>query len=206
MRKLLLSVLVIVCAIYAYLVVAVEDDKRWFHSFSQIRKRDAAYLKFDSLQYTAYRWRLSQTNHDGELFLAYYIKITKDGSFLAMRHNTTPEPAMYLRGKIDRSVKHLLDSLEIVSLDTLYIKSEAEIYEGNSFHLNFTGSRQFDIDFYQIAAPAFLQRVSLALDTVIFESSDTSRPFDLSLYEHALEGQSLRRLGRLPRMEKPKFK
>ena len=194
MRKLLLIVFVIIGAIYVYLVAAVEDDKRWFHSFSQADTTSAGKLKFDSLQYSAYRWRENQNTLDRELFLAYYINIGKDGNYLAMRHNTTIEPAIYFRGKIDSSVKFLLDSLAIVSLDTLYIRPEFNrIYDGNTFQLNFVAGQKHNIDFYKIDAPPFLQRVANALDNVIFKSGETADQFDLSAHEHVLKRQSLKR-------------
>jgi hypothetical protein len=205
-RKVLLIVFVIIGAVYVYLVSAVEDDKRWFHAFSRTGKTVDANLKFDSLQYSAYRWRTNQKTQEFELFLAYYIKIDKDGSYLSMRHNTTPEPALYFEGSIESSVHRLLDSLAIVTLDTLYIKPEFRIYDGNTFRLNVAARGEHNIHFYQIDAPPYLQRVASALDNVIFKSSATTSPYDLSFHEQELKRHSLQLFGELPRREAPKFK
>lgn len=205
-RKLLLIVFIIVGAIYFYLVAAVEDDIRWFQSYSQSFKTNTANNEFDSLQYSAYRWRINQKTLNWEFYLAYYIKVRNDGSYLAMRHSTTPEVAMYYKGYIDKSLHILLDSLEIVPLDTLYIKPEPRIYDGNTFKLNFVASKESNIDFYQSDAPSYLLRVATALDNVIFTSDKSTDQFDLSFHEEGLKKQSIQRLGRLPKIEVPKFK
>lgn len=167
---------------------------------------NASNLKVNSLEYSAYRWRINEHTSDWELFLAYYIKVNKNGSYLAMRHNTTPEPSIYFKGKIDSLGLQLLDSLAVVQLDTLYINFEPRIYDGNTFHLTFDANEKNQIDFYQIDAPPYLQRVSMALDKIIFASNDRADPFDLSFKEQELRRQSIQRLGRLPEVENPKFK
>lgn len=189
--------------LYLFLLTA---SSVYFFACNSAPNTPTAKLKIDSLQYSAYRWRTNLQSNAWELFLAYYIKVDKDGSYLAMRHNTTPEPSMYFKGKIGSSVHRLLDSLAIVPLDTLYIRPELRVYDGNTFQLNFATNEKHKIDFYQIDAPPYLQRVAMALDTVIFKSSERAIQFDLSFEEQELKRQSLQRLGRLPKLEKSNFK
>lgn len=202
-KYLILTVLACIAAVFIFLVLAVNDDKRWFHQFSHDTKNsNSGTSKFDSLQYSAYRWRTNLQTQEWELFLAYYIKIDRHGHYLTMRHNTTPEPAEYFEGETDSLTRRLLDSLFIMPLDTAYVSPELRVYDGNTFRLTYAKFKAHDIDFLQIDAPPFLQRLSTTLDTVILKSNQTTKPFDLSSYEKDLKTQSLKRLGGLPKLQK----
>jgi hypothetical protein len=143
---------------------------------------------------------------DWELFLAYYIKIDKNGRYVVMRHNTTPEPALYYKGNIDNATRLLLDSLSVVHLDTSYFSDQLGIYDGNTFHLSYSNPTEHDVDFYQIDATYFLKKLANSLDTVIFRSKEPIPSFDLASYQEELKSRSLKRLGWLPKIEATKFK
>ena len=181
-------------------------SNRWFHDFSKSAKDKAAYLKFDTLQYGAYRWRTNQQTLEWELFLSYYIKIDKDGRYVVMRHNTTPEAALYYKGNIDNSTRIVLDSLSVVHLNTTYFNDQLRIYDGNTFHLNYWNATEHDVDFYQIDATPFLKRLADALDTVVFQSKESIPSFDLASYQEELKNRSLKRFGQLPKIEAPRFR
>ncbi|MES2848780.1 MAG: hypothetical protein V4685_06965 [Bacteroidota bacterium] len=167
-------------------------------------------LKFDSIEYGAYRWRTNLNTLDWEFFLAYYIKIYKDGNYIGMNHHISNQPATYFKGQINKiSYLHpLLDSLAVVKLDSFYISPELSTYNGNTFALDFSTSlKRYHVDFLQIDAPAFLQELSYALDNRILKSWQQISPFDLSVYEQSLKRKSLKLKGELPKlMPAPEFK
>jgi len=123
-----------------------------------------------------------------------------------IRHNTTPESAMYFKGNIDSPTRILLDSLTVVHLDTNYLSSQLRIYDGNTFHLNYSIDTRHDVDFYQIDATLFLKRLADALDTVVFQSKEPNPSFDLASYQEELKSRSLKRFGQLPKIEATKFR
>jgi hypothetical protein len=139
-------------------------------------KTHTARLKFDRLQYGAYRWRPNLETREWELFLAYYLSISKDGSYIAMRHNTTPEPSTYFKGTIDATRFHLFDSLAIVPPDTVFENPGQEIYDGNTCCLQCAGSVNKNIYFLTDNAPPFLHQLSTAMDSVVFQSKNKFRP------------------------------
>jgi hypothetical protein len=204
MRKLLLIIIIIIGVIYVYLFEILENDKNWFKQFSESSKT-ISNEKFDNIEYGAYRWRIDDNTPDWKLFLAYYIKIEKNGDYLVMRHNTTPEPPQYFKGSIDNFTHKLLDTLQTIHLDSIYINRELKIYDGNTLNLNYNGDKSH-VFFYQTDAPLFLQRLSTALDAMIFKSEKEVEHFDLTFYEQKLKQRSLKWLGELPKRESPRFR
>jgi hypothetical protein len=174
-----------------FLLTSCQDKKDLFNTMKPL----------DSVAYISYRWRTNKSQTGLELFISHYLSINKDGKYLAMRHNTTPDPAQYFSGVLTDSGIDLIRSILKYKWDSAYFNPQPRIYDGNAYYLVYKINNQVaHISYIPKDSPKPLFDLSMNFDSVIFKSNNQVSPFSLKEAQEAIERKDS---GHLPKIESP---
>jgi hypothetical protein len=148
-------------------------------------------LSINNIKYSAYSWHYVPDKDSFEFYLASYLSIDNNGTFVVMRHDSFMDTPKYFGGSISDTIRKKIDSMFEQPYSPVYTYSPDTpiIYDGFSYFIDYVkkDSERKTIQFIPKFSPLRIQELSNLLDTLIYSRAvDKINAFNIVNYEKEL--------------------